>query len=199
MTDEELEEQHDLVLKLVSKFPEPRRAQVTAMLEGPVGAEYFLAPASSRLEYHDCFPGGLMVHSLGVVRNLKKLADCLAPGKFDNSTLAFVGLFHDLGKVGDGEQPGYIPQQSQWHRDKLGQMYTLNQACMPGPNAERGLFILQTQGIRVSQEEWLAIRLNDGMYDEGNRSGGFAMKEPDLALMLHWADRWACQQEKQDK
>jgi hypothetical protein len=41
----------------------------------------------------------------------------------------------------------------------------------------------------------LAIRLNDGQYDETNKR--YSMKEPPLALLIHMADRIVCETEKE--
>ena len=54
--------------------------------------------------------------------------------------------------------------------------------------------MLQKHGIELTSDEHLAIRLNDGQYDETNKS--YRMKEPELALLLHWADMWATKMEK---
>ena len=35
----------------------------------------------------------------------------------------FAALFHDLGKMGQQEGEYYTPNDSQWHIDKLGQIY----------------------------------------------------------------------------
>jgi hypothetical protein len=192
-SEEEILKKAEQVLKLIDMFPEPRRTKVKEMFDGPVGEQYFVAPASSREEYHSCYAGGLVVHSLNLVGYLKKLADALCPGRYPAATLAFVGLFHDLGKVGDGEQPRYIPQTSDWHIKK-GMLYETNKDCKFAPTSELGLYLLQKHGIEVSYEEWAAIRLNDGQYDETNRA--YRLKEPDLALLVHWADLWATKQEK---
>lgn len=193
LTDEEILKNNETVLKLVDIMPEPRRTLVRKMLDGKIGEAYFTAPASSREEFHACYVGGLCQHSLNLVRNLKNLTDALCPGKYDKSTLAFVGLFHDLGKVGDGENEYYIPNPSDWHRNK-GMLYEINKKCIYMPTSERGLYILQMLGITVTDEEYLAIRLNDGMYDDTNKS--YKMKEPELALLVHWADMWSTKQEK---
>lgn len=184
----------ELVFKLIGSMPDERRELVKTMMEGWVGQEYFVAPASSREEYHSCYPGGLCQHSLNVVRNLKKISDALCPGSYDPATISFVGLFHDLGKVGVSGEALYVPNPSAWHREKVGKLYETNRNCPFMPSSERGLFILQQHGIVVNSDEYLAIRLNDGMYDETNRS--YKMKEPDLALLLHWADMWSVSQEK---
>ncbi len=189
LTDEEILANSELVMKLVDKnFAEPRKSLVKKMLEGPVGTEYFSCPGSSKLDFHDCFPGGLCYHSLNVLKNLRKIVEALTPGKYSMETLIFSALFHDLGKVGDGVEPYYVPEESQWHRDKLGKMYAVNKKCVMMPTSERGLYVLQLYGVPVSTDEYLAIRLNDGMYPPENKSYG--MHEPELALFVHWADRY---------
>lgn len=187
----------ELVHKLIETFPDERRVLVRTMLEGPVGEEFFTCPASHKEEYHNAFPGGLCDHSLRVTRNLRALVKAFDVKLYTNEVeiarLNFVGLFHDLGKVGDGVEPYYLANADDWQR-KRGIMYNFNPKCVYMPTSERGLFILQKYGIALYPDEYLAIRLNDGMYDETNRRYG--MKEPDLALLVHMADRWACSQEK---
>jgi len=192
-TAEEIQAEISIFQSLVSIMPEPRQGLVKAMMEGKVGEAYFTAPASSRAEYHSCYPGGLLVHSLNVVKNLKRIAKALCPGKYDDATMAFVGLFHDLGKVGDGTNEYYVPNPSDWHRQK-GMLYEVNKDCVFMPTSERGLYVLQKHGIEVTSEEYLAIRLNDGQYDDTNKS--YKMKEPGLALLVHWADMWSTMLEK---
>ena len=193
LSEEEIAENMATVQKMVSGFMDPRKKQVAKMLSGPIGEEYFTAPASTKEDFHNCFPGGLCDHSLTVVDNLLKISKVLCPGKYSVNTLTFVGLFHDLGKVGDGIHPGYVPNPKEWQR-KEGHLYITNKESIFMPSSERGLYILQKHGIELHHEEYLAIRLNDGMYDETNRKYG--MKEPDLALLVHFADRWSVTQEK---
>lgn len=179
--------------RLIAKMSDPRKTLVRKMMDGLIGEEFVLAPASAKEEYHSCYPGGLLQHSLNVTMNLKLISDKLCPGKFSEDTIIFVGLFHDLGKVGDGLQVYYEPHPVEWHR-KQGTLYQINKDCIYMPTSERGLYILQNQGITVSPDEYLAIRLNDGQYDDTNKS--YRMREPELALLCHWADLWSTRQEK---
>lgn len=181
------------ILELVQRFSDPRRGQVQALLEGSVGDTYFTAPASSREAFHSCYPGGLAQHSLNVVRNLSKLSKTLTPDRWPSETLVFCGLFHDLGKAGDGLEEYYVPTDLRWKKER-GELYDINQKCLPMPTSERGLYILQRHGITLSHEEYLAIRLNDGQYVRENEP--YRNREPDLALLVHWADMWATRQEK---
>jgi hypothetical protein len=195
LSDEMIEHNMARVQSLVKTFPESRRKLVAKMLSGPVGEEFFTAPASAREEYHNCFPGGLCDHSLRVVTNLHEVTAALLPKlAVEVGMLNFVGLFHDLGKVGDGTNPYYVPNPDDWQRTKRGMLYNINKDCVYMPTSERGLYILQKYGIELSSDEYLAIRLNDGQYDDTNKN--YRMKEPDLALLVHFADRWATSQEK---
>jgi hypothetical protein len=192
-TTDELAANKEKVEKLVGKFPDPRRSFVEEMLAGPVGDSFFTSPASSREEYHDAYAGGLCKHSLDVAANAIRLAKDLCPGRYPDATLVFVGLFHDLGKAGDGEHEFYVPNENEWGR-KRGYLYEINKDCVWMPHAERGLYVLQKHGIELSSDEYLAIRVSDGQYVRENEP--YRMHESELALIVHWADRWAVEQEK---
>lgn len=196
ISDEQVIKNTEIVKNLIETWPESRKVLVKKMFEGPVGDEFFTAPASPRESWHNCFPGGLTDHSLRVVSQLLKISKALAPDRFHPTTLSFVGLFHDLGKTGDGKVPYYLPlegDKNRWRREK-GELYEINRECVHMPTSERGLFILQKYGVELTPDEYLAIRLNDGQYDETNRR--YALHEPDLALLVHFADRWATAVEK---
>jgi hypothetical protein len=177
---------------IVKTFPEERRAAIEAMMEGPIGEQFFLAPASSRRIYHNAFPVGLLAHSLNVVHNAWKIADALAPGRWSTDKVSFCALFHDLGKAGSPGKPFYTQTKDKWKFDK-GEFWDVSkQEWMP--NAEKSLYLLQMHGVKVDWEETVAIRLNDGMGSESNRE--YSFNEPDLALVVHWADHWAMREEK---
>lgn len=184
------------VMALVDKMPEPRRTKVKEMLEGRIGEIYFTAPASTREDFHNAFPGGLAAHSLNVVANLYRLSKALCPDRWPVGTLAFVGLFHDLGKVGDGTDEFYVPNENPYGRNK-GFLFEVNKKLPYMSTSERTMFIFQKLGIEVSFEEYLALKLADGQYVDENRP--YAMKEPDLAILVHFADRWSCAEEKDPK
>lgn len=152
-----------------------------------------LTPASSRIEFHNAFPGGLVDHSLRVLDHAAKLATSLKVS-VPKDSLVIACLFHDWGKVGNMAKDLYLPETSDWHRDKLGQMYTNNHNIPFMHNAVRSLWLLAQYDIPLSEDEWLAILLNDGQYADENR--GYGMKEPKLALIVHMADRWAASLEK---
>lgn len=72
----------------------------------------------------------------------------------------------DLGRLGDladGTEL-YIPQTSDWHREKLGQNYKYNENCSKSSVAHRTLFIMQHFGFKLEQEEWIAVLTSGGMH-----------------------------------
>jgi hypothetical protein len=189
ISEEKIVDNENLVRTLVSKMDNGKL--VAAMLDKL--PEYFLTPASSRTDFHGCYVGGLVDHSLRVSVNLQSIAKTLAPGVYDPKQLVFLGLMHDLGKVGDVGTPMYIDQPSDWHRNK-GMLYEINKVLPYMPICDRTMYLLQKFGIPLTNDEYIAIRISDGPYEKANEKYG--MKEPDLALLLHFADRWACAQEK---
>jgi len=112
---------------------------------------------------------------------------------FTEEELVFAALFHDLGKIGDGDRPNYIPQTDKWRQDKLSEMYTFNPELDFMLIPDRSLFILQKFGIKVNQKEFLAIRLHDGVFDKANEAYFFSNMESSrqktsIVSILHSAD-----------
>ena len=167
--------------------------QIAATRKGAAELEHYLcsqtswstAPASTR--YHKNTPRGLVEHSVNVANTLLTLAPVLAPG-ISPESCAIVGLYHDVGKVGAPNAPYYLPQTSQWHRDKLGQNYIVNDALTHIDIATRSLMIV-SRFVDLTDEEAQAIRYHDGQYVDDNKS--VAHKELPLTRLIQFADSWS--------
>jgi hypothetical protein len=183
-----------LMNAIVGSLPEPKRSQVQKMMDGPLGEQFISAPASTRRAFHYAFAGGLLAHSLNVVKYAVQLAETLAPLRWPKWKVMFCALFHDLGKAGSPGKPYYTPTKERWKRER-GEYFDVSKEEFM-PNAEKSLYNLQASGVTLDWEETVAIRLNDGMGSESNRE--YSFHEPDLALIVHWADHWAMRQEKQE-
>ena len=131
-----------------------------------------IAPASGKEHYHNAFVGGYVEHVLHVIDcaiKLKKVwEECNANINFTDEELIFAAMHHDLGKVGDMENDYYIPNESDWHRKNQGKIYTNNPDLKFMTPPDRGIWILNQYGITMTQNEYIGIKLTDGMYDEGN-------------------------------
>ncbi len=190
-----IEEHVRAVNEIVDLLPAPRRKHVKDMIESPLGGEFFVAPASTRRAYHNAFPAGLVEHSLNVVRNAVSIAETIATGRWPAAKIMFCALFHDLGKAGDGRHPYYVLTDSRWKSER-GEHYEVNRETgfQFMPPTDMSLYLLQSHGITLDVEEYLAIRLSDGPAADGN--AGFAFNEPDLSVIINMADTWAMRQEK---
>lgn len=171
---------------------EPRAQAVIEMCEY-FGERLALAPASSRLEHHNAFPGGLVDHSIRVLVNARAIAKALGT-PLSTESLVLCALFHDLGKVGNEDEDYYIPQDSDWHREKLGEMYKTNKTLQYMTIPHRGLYLLQHFDIKLTQDEYIGIMIHDGQHCDENKA--YSMREPQLASTLIMADFSATKQEK---
>jgi len=96
-----------------------------------------------------------------------------------------VCLVHELGKLGSINEELYVTQESQWHRDKLGQNFKYNENCPRMSISHRTLFLLQHYGVRLKESEWIAILTSQGMHYPENAFYGKTL--PVEAKILHFA------------
>lgn len=152
-----------------------------------LGDRFFVSPASTKLEYHNCFPGGLLEHSLRVYASLSKMVK----GKdISEDSVIICGLFFGIGKVGSVDGDFYIQNKSEWHREKLGVMYECNKDLVHISTANRSLKLLSDFCVSLNDDEYQAILIQDGQYVEANRE--YQHRESWLALLLHQAITQAC-------
>jgi len=193
---EQIQKNYDKHLKIVEHYITERKQAVLDMISH-IGDEYVIAPASSKSWFHSAYAGGYVDHVNRVVeyavKQMKLYAEMGGEVDFTEEELVFAALFHDLGKLGNGDIPNYIPQTDKWRQDKLSEMYTYNPELDFMLIPDRSLFILQKFGIKVNQKEWLGIRLHDGVFDKANEAYFFSNVESSrqktsIVSVLHSAD-----------
>lgn len=164
-----------------------------------------LSPASSNINHHNCFPGGYLDHVIRVVEAsfiMHKVWDKFGQKRtYSVQELVFSAINHDLGKLGTNDKPFYVPNDNQWEMEKRGIMYKYNYDHHMRI-ADRSLFALQQAGIEMSEAEYLAIKIHDGLYEEANKPYLMTFSEQAhlktmLPHVLHQADLMASQIEKQ--
>ena len=208
MTTETTIKNWENLIKVIDTYiTSPRKDQLIKMYE-KFSERIMTAPASSHADRHNCFPGGYLDHILRVCDMSKALYDIwrkvnAGTDTFTFEELIFSALNHDLGKIGTEEGEYYIPNDSQWHKER-GQIYKLNGTIDYMKVPDRSLYLLQQHGIPVTQNEYLAIKLHDGLYSKGNE-GYFMAHNSDMALksnlpvLLHHADHLATLVEDHNK
>lgn len=197
LTPEQLESNWKTHLEYIDKYIPDRKKKIREMYKD-FEEIAIMAPASSKTWYHNAFPGGYIEHVNRVITTsleVAKLWKSTLGGTLDFTIqeLVFSAMFHDLGKLGGEEGPNYIPQEDKWRQDKLQEKYTINSDLPFMLIPDRSLYLLQRYGIPVSHKEYLAIKLHDGVFEEGNKPY-FMSHRPEsklrtnLVYVLHTAD-----------
>lgn len=196
LTPEEIEKNWLRYRSLCEKLGD-RSEAVIKMLD-VLEEQLALCPASSKKDFHNAFPGGLVEHSLRVLANSMKLIQAFG-WKVPKDSLIIACLFHDIGKVGfpmdSGElKDAYLPQTEQWRIDKNGEEYMYNRDMPYMPTAQRSVYLLQKYGINLKKDEYLSILLNDGFVIDENK--GYCLKIDPLVYCVQTADYISTMQEK---
>jgi hypothetical protein len=200
LTPEQIKDNWDKFLAVIEEYISPDRADKLIEFYTQHEERFALMPASHKVQYHNCFPGGYIDHVLRVINAALKLDNVWREmGMVDTYTteeLVFSALNHDLGKFGTEEQASYIEQTDQWRRDKLNEVYTFNDRLEYMTVPDRGLHLLYTLGITPTKNEMLAIKLHDGLYDDSNKPYLMSFSpetkpRTSLVFVLHQADLMA--------
>jgi hypothetical protein len=182
---------------IIEKYiSEPRATKLLALYQSQEDNLAF-APASSRASYHNAFAGGYVDHVNRVVEAAIKVttlwSEMGATINFSMEELVFSAINHDLGKLGRDGQPAYIPNDSEWHVKNQGAIYKPNTELPFIPIQDSSLFVLQSAGLELTFNEWVAIKTHDGLYDDGNKAYLISSQNESklrcsLPLILHQAD-----------
>lgn len=205
LSAEKIQENLECFYKFINDYiSEPRRTQLLQLYKDQEEV-LVLAPASSKAAFHNSFPGGYVDHVNRVVKaslQVSELWNVMGANTdtYTTEELVFAALNHDLGKLGLNGKPRYIPNDSEWHVKNQGANYKPNAELPFLPVQDNSLFILQSAGIQLSMNEYIAIKIHDGLYDDGNKayliSGQNESKlRSCLSFVIHQADMIAARVE----
>lgn len=150
---------------------------------------FFIAPCSG--SYHLAKEGGLMEHSLNVLKMAEKLAKAwLPPKKYKemHESIILCALLHDLGKCGDFGKPNYIPNILKSGEVSKTKPYEANKDLLYVDHEIRSIKLC-AMFIDLTEEEEHAILYHNGLY--GNLKYAISGKETPLYMIIHFADMWA--------
>jgi hypothetical protein len=200
LTEEQILENWNKLIKLIEDTFEGERKDKLLEMYKYFEDRMSVAPASGKAAYHNAMVGGYVEHVLHVtdcaikIKNLWESERAMI--NFTEEELIFAALHHDLGKVGDLTEDYYIPQDSEWHRKNRGEIFKHNPNLQYMTVTDRAIFILNHFGIKMSEWEYIGLRLTDGLYEDANKT--YLMSyNPDwslksnIAYILHQADMMA--------
>lgn len=207
LSEDQILANRDKFYGLIEKYISVDRAKSLKSFYKSIEETLIISPASSKVSNHNCFAGGYLDHAIRVTEAalvVEKVWDKFGQKKtYTTEELVFSALNHDLGKLGTNEQPIYIQNDSQWHVEKQGAYYKYNPSVTYMRIADRSLFYLQKAGIPVTENEFIAIKIHDGLYEEANKSYYMSFNPENrlrsaLPYILHQADLMASQIENQN-
>ena len=139
------------------------------------GYQLSISPASPKDYTNNSYIGGYLDHIMTFYKSsvgVKKLWEVMGSIiDFTNEELAFSAINSGLGILGDKDiGPYYLVNDSEWHIKNTGALYKVNADLQHMLISDRSLFILQKYEIPCSWKEYLAIKLSNGLYNEGNKS-----------------------------
>ena len=210
-TEEQLNENYNKFLSFIQKAfaKQPERVEklIHMYSENELGMELIMAPASGKLHFHSAYVGGYIDHVMNVCENsmglMKQFQTNGGTVDFEVEELLFAALHHDLGKLGDGENPYYLPQDNDWAIKNKKEHFIQNGELHFMDVTHRALYLLQKYDVKFTQKEMLGIMLADGLYNKANEkyfisySEDFQLKT-ELPYILHWADHMSCRIENSE-
>lgn len=146
--------------------------------------DFYTAPASTK--FHGAFEGGLVMHSLNVYCQLKKLAQVYDLDASDES-IAIVALFHDLCKV------GCYKTEMRWKKDENDKwvqypVYKFDEDFAYGGHGSKSVYLVQSF-MKLAPYEAAAINCHMGQFDATTYSNPSEVYDRNpLAWLLHVAD-----------
>lgn len=163
------------------------RAGLESLLAWIESTDFFTTPASTK--YHGACEGGLVMHSLNVYSQLKKLCKWYQLDVSDES-ITIVSLFHDLCKI------GCYKTEMRWRKDENNQWeqyptYKFEEDFAYGGHGSKSVFLVQSF-MKLEPYEAAAINCHMGAWDSSTYSNPSPVFERNrLAWLLHVADEAA--------
>lgn len=144
--------------------------------------DFYTAPASTR--FHDSFQGGLVLHSLNVYSELKRLCEFYQLDVSEES-IAIGALFHDICKV------GCYKVEMRWRKDQNDKWeqyptYKFEEDYSFGGHGSKSVYLVQSF-MKLTPEEATAINCHMGV-ENGKWEVNEAFRRSPFAFLLHTAD-----------
>lgn len=156
-----------------------------------LGVDFVKAPASDQTSKYNAFEGGLIDHLLKVAKYAITINDSLPENiQVKKESLLKVCLLHQIGKA-----KLYINNDSQWHKDNLGQMYKFNENLVAMKIGERSIYYAMQHGVSFTETEYQAVMNFDKDYTDKQ---AMWFVEP-LSTILRVANELAMLEDKNTK
>ena len=201
LSPEQIQENWNKLIQLINDNFSGERLEKLLKMYDYFEERMCLAPASGKEHFHNAHAGGYVEHVLHITDLVVQIHELWSKNgatvdDFTKEELIFAALHHDLGKVGDLAEDYYIHNDSDWHRKNQGLIYKHNPKLQYMTVTDRALWLLQHFGVPMTENEYLGLKLTDGMYEEANKNYYVSYSKDrqlktNIAYILHQADMMA--------
>ena len=180
---EKIVQQYEKYLSVLQKVLSPENFESFEKLSNDLGERLAVAPRGLT-DQTGGEPGALIDFSIATASSVKKISGNFA---IDVRSAIKVALLHELGKVGCVQQDLFLPQDSDWHKEKLGQNYKYNSDSRKMSVAHRTLSLLSQYRVSLTEDEFVALQTSQGLHLEENRFYGMEIQSNPLVGILQSA------------
>lgn len=130
------------------------------------------SPYSVRDEGVGSYPGGYIVTINKLIETslvMDKVWERFGYKKsYTIDELVFSALTCEIGKLGTNDEPFFLKNDNSWEVEKRGLLYKYNPKYTNFKYSDGSIFLLQSSGITLSENEFMAIKLYGSVCDEEN-------------------------------
>jgi len=150
---EKIKENFEQFVSIIKRFEDENLSTLVESLEQRIAT----SPANAQKDEYGCEDGGLIASMLETLTMIRKL-DAATGKQCDPKSLYKVALLHDIGRIGTTSEEYCLPQDSDWHYEKLGLVYKRNQNLYQYNPVQFTFQLLTNYGVKLSEEEYNAIQ-----------------------------------------
>ncbi len=171
--------------EIIKRLKGTNREGIDELIAAMDAGGFFESPCSGG--YHLCEKGGLGEHTLNVCDFALKIAGTLVPDRADElyESITIAALLHDLGKMGDYDKCGYVPNLLKSGKPSATKPFKVNKDLLNVPHSIRSVKIA-SKYIKLTEDEEFAILMHDGLY--GDLKYAVQGNETLLYFLIHTAD-----------
>lgn len=132
-------------------------------------SDFFVAPASTK--FHLCCDGGLATHSYNVCEMAMKVRGCIlearpeAAQKLGRDSIVIAGLLHDVSKADIYVKAKKYKENEETGRWETYDGYNVDYSHFPVGHGEKSVIMLLKWGLRLTDDEIIAIRWHMSAWD----------------------------------
>ena len=128
-----------------------------------------------------CGYGGLLEYSLELAKTARAIASALNYN-VPIASIIKVSLLSGIGYIGSNNEERLKQCNSEWHKEKLGQLFDWNENCRRYAINHMSLYYINNYKISLTWEEFITINFLNSSNEEDSKFYGF--EKPELSTLL---------------